>query len=236
MPDSTSRRIALVTGGAGGIGLAIAKKLLKEGLEVVVADLEQPQGKDLTGMQYYPCDVTKGEQVDNLFIKMQEYPGLPDILVCNAGRGIQEKLTEGDPHKWQQTFDVNVMGALRCIRSFVPRMLSKGQGDVVVISSVSAGQAFPYGGIYAASKTALEVIAETLRLETMPHIRVTVVAPGTIDTAFFQNMIAGSPPSGQPPPQAIPADEVAQGVWYAISRPADTSINKIVLRPTGQAF
>ncbi len=236
MQKSTTQRTALITGGASGIGLAIAKKMLKEQVQVMVADLHQPQEVMPTGLHFHQCDVTDGKQVDNLYITAKENHGLPDILVCNAGRGLHEKLTEGDPQKWQQTLEVNVMGALRCIRSFVPDMLRNGYGDVVFISSVSAGQAYPYGGIYAASKAALEVIAETLRLEVRPMVRVLVVAPGAINTPFFENMLSGQQSLDQLDLEAIGANEVADSVWYGISKSRETTINKIIIRPAGQAF
>lgn len=89
--------------------------------------------------------------------------------------------------------DLNVMGALRCIRAFVPAMLERENGHIVFISSVSASQPHPYGGIYSAAKTALEVIAETLRQETLPHLNVTVVSPGVTNTNFLLMRFRGTP-------------------------------------------
>src|SRR5690606_34492370 len=101
------------------------------------------------------------------------------------------KLTEGDPEGWKEIMDTNLMGALYFIRLFVPEMLEQKRGNVIFVSSVAAGRGFPYGGIYAASKTALDVIAETLRLETLPLIKVTTICPGLTDTDFFSNTLGG---------------------------------------------
>jgi len=115
-------------------------------------------------------------------------------------------------------------------------MLAAGHGDVVLVSSVSAGQAYPYGGIYAATKSALEVVAETLRQETLPHVRVTVVAPGVTDTTFFQNTISGFHTAADIGYGTIAADDVADAVLYALNKPPGVSVNYITLRPTSQPF
>ena len=156
--------------------------------------------------------------------------------MLNAGRGIKEKLTEGDPEKWKSIIDINLLGALRCIRAFVPAMLEKKNGHVVFISSVSAGKPHPYGGVYSASKSALEVIAETLRLETLPHVKVTVISPGIVDTNFFKNEVSGNTSVEQRKLGSISPDDIAEDVFYAVTKRKGTSINKIITRPIGQEF
>jgi NADP-dependent 3-hydroxy acid dehydrogenase YdfG len=226
---------AVISGGGSGIGRAIVDKLSAAGVSVAVADLLIPT--DLPANAYpFTCDVTAAPAVDALFSGTQDKLGTPDILICSAGRGIHEKLTEGDPEKWRQVIDINLMGVLRMIRAFVPGMLEAGQGDVVLVSSVSAGQAYPYGGIYAATKSALEVVAETLRQEVLPKVRVTVVAPGVTDTAFFQNTISGFHTAEDIGYGAIAADDVADAVLYALSKLPGVSLNHITIRPTAQPF
>ena len=96
---SLSKRTALITGGSNGIGLAIAKKLSDNGIAVTIADIVPPLQQDINHNFRY-CDVTKGWDVDMLFSAM--YTNLPDILVLSAGKGIHERLTEGDPEKWSR--------------------------------------------------------------------------------------------------------------------------------------
>ena len=235
MNKKPSSKIALVTGGSSGIGEAIAHKLQAEGVKVIVADIAAADTEE-KGIIFRKCDISNAEDIDGLYNWISRHYGHPDILILNAGRGIREKLTEGDPEKWQNIVNTNLMGPLRCIRAFTPAMLENNQGNVVFISSVSANQPHPYGGIYSATKTALEVIAETLRLETLPHVNVTVVSPGIVETAFFKNEISGGMSIEEMGMGAIPPHEIAEDVWYALNKKNGTSINKIVTRPVLQNF
>ena len=234
MEGKSFSKTALVTGGSNGIGRAIVKKLANEGTKVVVADLQE--NKDNSEAIFRKCDVSKKEDIAALFSWMNENTGLPEILILNAGQGISEKLTEGDPEKWEYILNVNLMGALRCIRAFVPNMLEQKRGQVVFISSVSANQPHPYGGIYSASKTALEIIAETLRQETLPSVKVTVVSPGIVETGFFRNQVSGTSSIEEIGMGSISAEEIAEDVWYALSKKNGACINKITTRPVLQTF
>lgn len=228
-------KIAIITGGSHGIGKALAIKLRSEGLKVVVADIREP--KDLPQEVFFrQCDVTRSQEIDALYQWVHQELGVPDILVLSAGQGIKERLTEGDPDKWQRVIDTNLMGPLRCVRSFVPSMLEKEAGNVVFLSSVSANQAYENGGIYSASKTALEIVAETLRLETLPHLNVTTVAPGIVDTSFFQHQYSDQTGVDQMDMGYLQAEDVAEDIWFALSKKPGSSINKIVCRPTKQSF
>jgi len=228
-------RKALVSGGASGIGWAIAAQLAAAAVPTLVADVQPAHGLP-DAVQFCPCDVASAADVHRLFAKVQDSLGTPDILVCSAGRGIHEKLTEGDPEKWRQVIDTNLLGVLRLVRAFVPGMLQQGSGDVVFLSSVSARQAYPYGGVYAATKAALEVVAATLRQEVLPTVRVTVIAPGVTDTPFFSHTISGFHTVQDIGFGALSADDVARAVLYALRQPAGVSVNDITLRPTAQPF
>jgi|SRR5690554_5896712 len=228
-------KIAIITGGSHGIGKALAIKLFNEGLQVVVADIREPEQLP-QDVYFKKCDVTRSEEIDALYQWVHQELGIPDILVLSAGQGIKERLTDGDPQKWQRVIDTNLMGPLRCVRSFVPSMLKKQAGNVVFLSSVSAHKAFEYGGIYSASKTALEIVAETLRLETLPHLNVTTVAPGIVDTSFFQHQYTDHTGVDQMDMGYLRAEEVAEDIWFALNKKPGSSINKIVCRPIAQGF
>ncbi|WP_026464319.1 SDR family oxidoreductase [Adhaeribacter aquaticus] len=234
-PHTLTNRNALISGGHSGIGLAVAAKLQAAGAQAAVADISSPNHLPV-GITSFSCDITNAAQIDNLYGEVNAHFGHPDILISNAGQGIHEKLTEGDPAKWQKVIELNLLGALRLIRAFVPGMLAAGSGDVVFISSVSAGQAYPYGGIYAATKSALQTVAETLRLEVLPTLRVITIAPGVTDTAFFKNTISGFHTADDIGYGALAPETVADAVLYALMQPPEVSVNHITVRPTLQPF
>lgn len=228
-------RKAVISGGHSGIGLAIAKKLAAAGVYTAVADIRSAPGLPASVFSF-TCDITQAEQVDSLYAQVRQAFGQPDMLISNAGLGIHEKLTEGDPAKWQRVIEVNLLGALRLVRAFVPDMLAAGFGDVIFISSVAAGQAYPYGGVYAATKTALQTVAETLRLEVLPAVRVTTIAPGVTDTNFFTNTLSGFQTPETIGYGALAPENVADAVLYALSQPREVAANQLTIRPANQPF
>jgi NADP-dependent 3-hydroxy acid dehydrogenase YdfG len=228
-------RKALVTGGSSGIGLATAELFSSHKIRVVSADLNKPE-KPSDGILHFTIDITKAEDINRLYKNVVEQLGHPDILICNAGRGIHEKLSEGDPEKWAEIIQVNLMGALRIIRAFIPDMIKNGSGDVVFISSVSAKRPYEWGGVYSATKIAMEAIAESLRLEVQPQVRVTTIAPGLVDTNFFKNRMSGNQHPEDFGWGALNALEIADAIVYAISRPKGVALNKIIIRPSAQPF
>ena len=227
---------ALVTGGSGGIGLAIASSLFENGINTVIADIKDPAVSD-SSIVYHHTDVTSADSVAGLYSFLNEQNKVPDLIVCNAGRGIVERLAEGDPEKWHSIFNLNVMGHLRIIRSWLPQMLEKEtSSDIVFISSVAARKPYTWGGIYSSSKAALQAIAETLRLEVQPKIRVSTILPGIVDTDFFENMIGGNQSAYDNGWGALKASEIADAVMYIISRPSGVAVNELTIRPAAQPF
>lgn len=233
MQSDASFRKAVITGGSSGIGKSLIKKFSETGFDVINADINSPSEE--TG-RFILVDLTQSDQVKTFINKVKELWGAPDILVCNAGRGVHQKLTEGDPDTWEDIFKLNVFSAFRLIRELVPEMQKRGQGDVVFISSISADHAHTYGGIYTATKAAIEQLAETLRLEVQPDVRVTVVRPGVVDTGFFKNMINGSHTPEDIGWGSLDPDQVADSVLYAVTQPRGVMLNTIDLRPVAQTM
>ena len=230
------KKVALVTGGANGIGLACAQRLAQEGARVVIADIQKP-ATELGDIQFKETDITSAAAIDELYSWMSRQDAIPDIIISNAGRGISEKLAEGDPEKWNSIFQLNVMGHLRIIRSYLPQMLEKRNSpDILFISSVAARKPHPWGGVYSASKAALQAIAETLRLEVQPKIRVSSILPGVVDTEFFENTIGGNQSIEEMGWGALQPEQIADAAYYILSRPEGVAINELSIRPVAQPF
>lgn len=228
-----ANKTAVVTGGASGIGLAISRQFSQLNILTYILDLRKPE-ETLKNTRFIKTDVTSPSDVKSAHQQIKQQNHTPDILVNNAGVGIHQKLSEGNPEKWSVVFETNVMGMLRFIRLFLPAMAERKSGDILFISSVSASRTYQWGGIYAASKAALETVAETLRLETQPDIRVATISPGVVDTPFFKRIING----GQTPESigwgALSAEDIANAVLYVISQPEGVAVNNLVIRPSAQ--
>lgn len=222
--------LAVVTGGSSGIGRAVCARLIKEDYRVINADIKSPEDSYSNDYYYLECDIIMPEKVQELS-NLIERLGEPKVLVLNAGIGVHEKLREGDPEKWIKVINVNLCGTLRTLRAVLPFMK---KGHVIFLSSVSSARPHTYGGVYAATKSALDTIAETLRQEETPDIGVTVISPGVVDTPFFNNMISGGHSVENIGWGAIESDEIADAVAYVLHQKKGTVINNITIRPAGQ--
>ncbi len=224
--------LAVVTGGSSGIGRAIAARLAGESYKVINADIRSPVGDVPGNCIYHKCDVTNRNHIMELS-RLVQVSGIPEVLVLNAGKGIHEKLREGDPEKWFEVINLNICGTLRVLRAVLPFMQ---KGNVIFISSVSSTHPYPYGGVYSATKSALDTIAETLRQEELPDIRVTVISAGVVQTSFFREMISGSQTVESIGWGALDPEEVAGAVAFALQQRDNTAIHQIIIRPSGQTL
>lgn len=232
-PGFSRQKTALITGGSSGIGRSIVKKFCSENLKTIFADIVDPK-ESIEGSLFFKTNIADPGEVHNLIEKVKREFSSPDIIVCNAGRGIHELLKDGNPETWEEIFKTNVFGSLRIINAFLNKMIEKGEGDIVFMSSVSSMHPYQGGAIYAATKAAIDTIAETLRLESQPNIRVTTVSPGVVDTNFFENIINGGQTVESIGWGSLRPDDVADTIFYAISKPHNVAINNIVIRPVAQ--
>lgn len=177
---------ALVTGCSTGIGRATALELTARGYEVVATARRASSIEDLKVAQVLTLDVDSDESVARALAEA----GTIDVLVNNAGRGIDGSVEEVPLDDVRAIFETNFFGAARMIKAVIPAMRVRGSGAVVNVTSVAGIVAGPLSGWYAASKFALEALSEALHLEVGHFgIRVIVVEPGSIETRFGDNLI-----------------------------------------------
>ena len=241
MHDFTDR-IAVVTGGASGIGRAIGARLARAGMRVVLADVEDAalqatvealagEGGAVTGV---PCDVTKYESVVALERRAVELHGKVHVLCNNAGVGAQEDvpLWELPLSDWGWTFAVNMWGVIHGLRAFLPGMLAHGEeGHVVNTSSGNGGLILlPSTPIYSASKATVSSITETLHLQLVQRqatIRASVLYPGPhiVASNIFEASRNRPPEFAREAPQAAPPItlEMLRGLVKQAGRELETT-------------
>ncbi|WP_199434112.1 SDR family NAD(P)-dependent oxidoreductase [Qaidamihabitans albus] len=189
MPGATLQgKIALVTGAANGIGMAVAERFAQEGARVVLADIAGDEARTAaarigSAAHSVRCDVSDSGEVEAAVAAAVDTFGGLDILVNNAARERAGALAELDERSWRRSLDVNLGGAFHGIRHAAPAMRARGGGAIVNVSSIAAQRAVPGLGAYAAAKAGVEALTRCAAVELRPAgIRVNAIAPGLIRT------------------------------------------------------
>jgi short-subunit dehydrogenase len=220
MSRSLSGRVTLVTGVTAGIGRASAARLLAAGASVIGCARDQRRlahvARELPGLQVVPCDLREGDQRGALVDAVLDRHGRIDVLVNNAGVGYVGAVVDMDLDDVERITSTNVTAVLDLTRRVLPGMLERGDGDLLMISSVAAWTATPPLTAYAASKWAVDGFVEGLRREVVPHgLRVHSVHPAFTSTEFHARALGLHPDEGDPQVRrapGVPADEVARVV------------------------
>ena len=194
-------KIAVITGGSSGIGLATAKRFVTEGAYVFVTGRRQTElkvavrdiGKNVTDVQ---GDVSNLADLDRLYSIVKQQKGHIDILFANAGLGEFSTLEKISEAHFDKTFDVNVKGLLFTVQKAVP--LFKDGGSIILNSSIAASKGVEGFSVYSASKAAVRSFARTWTVDLRYHnIRVNAISPGPIDTPAFSDLMQNEEHSRQ---------------------------------------
>jgi NADP-dependent 3-hydroxy acid dehydrogenase YdfG len=227
--------VTLVTGGSTGIGAATVQLLLKHGHRVVATGRDSKRLADLADrvghgdqLLTLPGDTTEYDAVQSAVRTATQGFGRLDNVVANAGFSTHDNLADGDPENWRAMLLTNVLGPALLVKAALPA-LKESMGRIVMVGSV-AGLRHSAGNMYSVTKWALTALAENTRmLVTGDGIGVTVIAPGRVDTPFWDER-SGGRPSGP----VLDSDRVADNILWALAQPQGTDVNQIVVRPTGQ--
>ncbi|PRX24358.1 NADP-dependent 3-hydroxy acid dehydrogenase YdfG [Actinoplanes italicus] len=241
------QNIAVVTGASSGIGAATARRLAGEGYHVVVAArradrleaLVKEIGANATAIE---CDVTSDDSVADLATAVAGLGAPVTLLVNNAGgaRGA-DPVESGSVDDWQWMYDVNVLGTLRVTKALLPALEASGRGTIVTVGSTAAFTPYEGGGGYVAAKHAETALVGTLRLELCGRpVRVIEIDPGMVRTdEFALNRFGGdqgradSVYAGVSEP--LVADDIADCIAWAATRPQHVNVDRLVVRPIAQA-
>ena len=251
-PTDQHSGCVLVTGAGSGIGAAVAKALAATGrpialtgrrpeaLAATAADIIEAGGRAID----LPCDVRDQPQLHSVAKQAVDRFGGISGLVAAAGTMPVAPMTEADPDDWKRMLDVNVLGVLHAIHAVLPSMLEHGRGHIVLIGSVAGRSLFPDATVYCATKSAVHVIAEGLRSELVRRrraddnrIRVTLLAPGAVDTPLPETIADDDARTATTDWYAgmegiLQAEDVAESARWAMDAPDHVSINEVVIRPT----
>ncbi|MFG2176821.1 SDR family NAD(P)-dependent oxidoreductase [Streptomyces niveus] len=243
------RPTAVVTGASSGIGAATARQLAAAGLHVVVTARRKDRIEALAAeinaaghsATAYVLDVTDRAAVDAFAAELGSLPSV-DVLVANAGGALgADPVASGDPDDWRRMFETNVIGTLHTTQALLPALTASGNGTVVILTSTAGFATYEGGGGYVAAKHGEHVLAETLRLEIVgTPVRVIEVAPGMVKTEEFASTRfrgdterAAKVYEGVAEP--LSAEDVADTITWAVTRPHHVNIDLLVVRPRAQA-
>jgi NADP-dependent 3-hydroxy acid dehydrogenase YdfG len=238
-----SGRVAVVTGASSGIGEATARALAAHGYRVALlarrADRIDALATDLSnGSIAIAADVTDRESMTAAADRVKADLGRADLLVNNAGVMLLGPFTPDRHAELRQMIEVNLLGAMTATEVFLDQLRDGDGGDLVNVSSVAGRTARAGNAGYAATKWGLNGWSEALRQELQPGIRVIVIEPGAVATELTDHIT--HPESKQGSEQfyaqvAIRAQDIADIIAFAVTRPRTVSMNEILVRPTAQA-
>ena len=217
--------VAIVTGGASGIGAAVAHTLADHGAQVAVLDLD-PSGAD-PRFAAFAADVSSREQVDAAVAGVAERFGRIDIVVNNAGIGAQGDIAANDDGEWARVLSINVTGIARVTAAALPWLRQSPAAAVCNTSSIVATTGLPQRALYSASKGAVLSLTRAMAADHLREgIRVNAVNPGTADTPWVGRLLDSAPDPAaeraalearQPHGRLVSPDEVAGAVLYLVS-------------------
>ncbi len=230
----TSGRVVLITGASSGIGAATARALsAAAGHRVVVAARSLDRLESLAAELGGParalaveCDVTDWDQQQELARRAVEAFGGIDVAFANAGFGAKRGFLAESPEHWREMVLTNVYGAALTIRACLDQLRER-RGHLLLMGSVAGRKVAP-GSLYSATKWAVTAMSEAARQELEGSgVRVTLISPGTVETAFYDEPVGG---------EQLTAEDVARAIAFAVAQPPHVDVNEILMRPTVQGF
>jgi NADP-dependent 3-hydroxy acid dehydrogenase YdfG len=242
MVANRTRPVAVVTGASSGIGAATAAALGRRGYQIVAGARRIQRVQRVVGDLgvALPLDVTDQVSVDAFVAQVSKAFGRVDVLVNNAG--LASGLTpvaEARDEDWIAMWEVNVLGLMRMTRACLPLLRKAKHAHIVNLGSIAGFEVYKGGAGYTASKHAVRAISRTLRLELNGEpIRVTEVAPGMVETEFSLVRFRGDRKAAKAVYQGVKplvAEDIADCIVFAVTRPPHVDIDEIVIRPIAQA-
>lgn len=241
------KKIALITGATSGIGRATAEKFALQNYKLIICGRNKKVLQELsdilsktTEVISLSFDVRNNEEVSKAIDSLkQEWTNI-DVLVNSAGNahGLSS-IENGDISDWDAMIDGNTKGLLYVSKAIIKGMVERKKGHIVNISSIAGKITYQNGGVYCASKRAVEAISEGMRLDLTQHgIKITNIAPGAVETAFSLTRFKGDKERAEnvyKGYEALKAEDVANLIFYAVDSPPHVTIADCVIYPSAQS-
>lgn len=240
------KKVAFITGATSGIGKAIAYEFAKHGIDLILCGRRQERldqiKKDLSSkvnIHTLNFDVRDKDETFKVIASLPESFKTIDILINNAGNahGL-DPIQSGNLDDWDAMIDINVKGLLYMSKAIVPQMVERQSGHIINIGSSAGRELYPKGNVYCASKSAVLSITEGMRIDLNPFgIKVCAINPGLVETEFSQvrfkgDAIADSVYKGF---KALQPEDIADLVYFTVSRPKHVNIADVLVFSTAQA-
>jgi NADP-dependent 3-hydroxy acid dehydrogenase YdfG len=242
-------KTVLITGATSGFGRAVAIKFAGNGYNIIITgrrkDLLNELLKELLqagGIKVLSLcfDVRERKTVEKILGNLPAEWRNIDILVNNAGLAVgMDHIDEGNADDWDRMIDTNIKGLLYVTRTIAPLMTAREKGHIINIGSIAGKEAYEYGNVYCASKSAVDSLSKGMRIDLLKHnIKVTNIAPGMAETEFSIVRFKGDrerADSVYKGIKALTAEDIADVIFFCATLPDHVCINDIVITPTQQA-
>lgn len=240
------KKVALITGATSGIGRATAFEFAKHGIDLILCgrrkdrlDLIKKELGSQVNILTLNFDVRDKNQVFDAINSLPDNFKTIDILINNAGNahGL-DPIQSGSIEDWDAMIDINVKGLLYMSKAVIPQMVERQSGHIINIGSSAGKEVYPKGNVYCATKSGVLAITEGMRIDLNPFgIKVCVINPGLVETEFSKVRFKGDPiaDSVYKGYKALQAEDIADLIYYTVSRPPHVNIADVLVFSTAQA-
>lgn len=234
----TQKHTAVVTGASSGIGAATARQLHAAGFDVIAGARRMDRLREITepiGARAIALDVRDRASVEAFAAQVERC----DLLVNNAGGALGlAPVAQADDDHWRTMWETNVLGLMFVTRAFLPKLEASGRGHIINIGSIAGFETYPGGAGYTSVKHAARAVTRTLRIELLgKRVRVTEIDPGLVETEFSVVRLGSQERAGEVYEGMTPltADDIADCIVWAATRPWHVNIDEMTVRPLAQA-
>jgi len=242
-------KIALITGATSGIGKACAHLFAAQGYQLILLARRETLLTEITKHleDKYAIEIKRitadVRDQEDLSYRLETLPASwkkIDVLINNAGlsQGL-DPIDKGSIEDWDTMIDTNIKGLLYVTRIISPWMVAQKSGHIINIGSIAGLEVYPNGNVYCATKHAVDALNQGMRIDLLPHgIKVTAINPGLVETEFSKVRFKGDEGRAKKVYDGLEpliADDIAEAIWFAVSRPAHVNINDMLIMPTAQA-